>query len=122
MLKHVTKPVSFTGELDSWDKTTTRRICVIEELFPHMIIFLDESGEFMTAAKATHATATYEITHEPRGWERVVFSTLVSRLKDILDEAIEKRERFLINFRERNQKLDEMMAIIRRPASPATEA
>lgn len=84
-------------------------------------LFLDTDALFFLAERCCGGEpGTPDHFHRLRGeishtWSRAKFGELLGALNHVLKEAIQKREVHLANIKERSEKLDEILAILRRP-------
>jgi len=80
-------------------------------------LFLESTGYFFSATRCVLVGGRrYHLVDDVKGLphEKCHFNKLVENLKNALDEAVAKREVYLESIKTRSEKLDEILAILRR--------
>ena len=103
------------------------KLCVVKTYRPDIsgVLFLGENGQLFTSVRCPdpepeHYHDQYDVTQSGMAadtWGRAKFGELIAALKQMLADATCKRETHLASIRERSEKLDEMLAILRRPST-----
>ena len=128
VLKYVSQPIPLLHETEhrSNGRTYTRGVEIdsIEHEPGGGIthVFLLEDGRFLgakacnileTPADHLHYHYSHSVTQDGSPWKLIPLEKLVEQLQGIFKVATEKREKHLSSIRERAQKLDSILAILK---------
>jgi len=137
ILRYVSEPIPFVGSIEKecenpnftivnvyQSNSRGVRIMEIEALYTELytavgeILFLTERGDFfsVTRCKVTRHKEHYHLKRNAveAPWKLVPFGELIASLEIVLRYAEEKREQHLQSIRERREKLDEILEILKK--------